>query len=143
MIVPPAMTIVWRPRLCPCATRGWHTHLMRSIALLGVILGTAACGRSPEPPITVDFARLTQGETLMLRPGQHFALVGYAQESIALANDGIVEVVTPTVTTTELQTTLVAAATGSTTLTVTQNLCEGVATCSGPALFLQLKVHVQ
>jgi hypothetical protein len=36
-----------------------------------------------------------------------------------------------------------AAAPGSSAITITQTLCQGVENCNGPALFLQLQVEVE
>ena len=121
------------------------------VALLLLLLLVGACGRAPTPPVKVDFARLTLGEPLTLRVGDAFTLVGYAPEMVTVATDGIVEAAdapTPPAPNNATlyaapQTTLVAASRGQTEITITQNLCEGVAECNGPALFLRLQVDVQ
>lgn len=114
-----------------------------SLITCGLVLVLAGCGRAPAPPVTVDFARLTRGEPLSLGVGDSFTLVGYPPEAVEVAAQGIVEFgAEGAAEGGSPRTTLVAAAQGETEITVTQNLCEGVSTCSGPALFLRLQVQV-
>ncbi len=78
--------------------------------------------------------------------GAPFTLLGYPADAVAISDGTVLHVITPTVAPSDYdpqQTTLMAAAVGTTELTITQNLCQGVSTCSGPALFLTLHVEVE
>lgn len=117
-----------------------------------LLLAMTACnregaGQAPPPtPIVVNFERLAQPEPLQLAEGASFTLVGFGADTIAIADPQLLKVISPTVAPSEFsppETTLLAIATGSTQVTVTQTLCEGVSSCSGPATFFSLTINVQ
>ena len=73
-------------------------------------------------------------------------LTGYAPDAIEISDEQIVQVVPPDSDVSENappQTTLIAIVAGSAQLTVTQTLCEGVSSCTGPTFFWQLPVQVR
>jgi hypothetical protein len=133
--------------------RQWQEQLPLLTALLvASLLLITGCGRgaagqaAPTPtPLAVDFARITQAEPLRLPQGAPFTLLGYTAEAVAIGDLHVVQLVTPTVVSEYAPpaTHLLAAASGSTTITITQTLCQGVESCNGPALFLQLQVEVE
>jgi hypothetical protein len=120
---------------------------------VAMLLGMVACSRAaaeqtpPTPtPVILTFARITQPEPLQLPEGGSFTLVGYSADAIAIADPQMLRVITPTVAQSEFsapETTLLATAAGTTQVTITETLCEGVSSCNGPALFFNLKVEVQ
>jgi hypothetical protein len=93
----------------------------------------------------VDFARITSAEPLRLPLGAPFTLAGYAPDFVAVGDLTVVRPITPTVIPEYAPpaTHLLAAAPGSTAITITQSLCQGVESCNGPAFFLQLQVEVE
>src|SRR5215207_5556904 len=118
-----------------------------------LLLAMAACGRdvagqiAPTPtPLVLTFAKISQPEPLQLPQGGSFTLKGYAAEDIAIADPQVLQVISPTVAPSEYsapETTLLATTMGSTQVTITQTLCEGVSSCNGPAFFFNLQVEVQ
>lgn len=128
---------------------GIRTTLLLCFSLL---LALTACNResaeqAPAPtPIVVNFARLVEPEPLQLAEGASFTLVGFGADAIAIADPQLLQVISPTVAPSEYsppETTLLATATGSTQVTVTQTLCAGVSSCNGPATFFTLSINVQ
>jgi hypothetical protein len=106
----------------------------------------AACGYARASPMTIDTNRLRQPEPLTLQVGDQFTLVGYPAESIAVADETIVQPVSASFAGAEaltVQTTFQAMASGHTELMVSHSLCEGITSCSSPMLYWRLQVAVR
>ena len=125
---------------------GWLLTLWLLLTIVACSRGAAGQTPPTPTPVVVNFAHITQTEPLLLPVGAPFTLVGYPPDAVAISDLQVVQVITPTITPSAFsppETTLMALMAGKTELTITQNLCQGVSTCNGPALFLRLHVEVE